>query len=64
MKLETKWKWFRRSISLISVVSGGLIAWSLWQWDFTLFVASLSLGIGGISFSVFIGFIDAFLEEL
>jgi len=64
MKLETKWKWFKRSTTLIAVVSGGLIAWSLRQRNFTLFIASLSLGIGGMSLSVLIGFIDAFLEEM
>lgn len=64
MKFETKWKLFKRFAMLTAIVSGCLIAWSIKQWDFTLFVASISLGIGGMSFQVVIGFIDSFLEEL
>lgn len=64
MKLETKWRWFKRSTWLIGVASGCLIAWSIHQRDLALFVASFSLGVGGASLSVLIGFIDAFLEEL
>jgi hypothetical protein len=64
MKLETKWKWFKRFAWLIALASGGLIAWSFKQWDFTLFVAALSLGLGGATLQVMIGFIDAFMEEM
>ncbi len=64
MKLEMKWKLFKRFTWLIGIASGCLIAWSIHQWDLTLFVASLSLGIGGMAFQVMIGFIDAFLEDL
>jgi len=63
MKFETKWKWFKRSVNLIALVAGCLIAESLYHWDFALFVASLSLGFSGMSLSVLTGFIDAFLEE-
>jgi len=45
------------------MVSGVLLAASITRQDFTLFIASLSLGVGSGSYSILFGFAEAFFDD-
>ena len=63
MSTETKWKWFKRFITLITLISGVLTGISIFQQDLTLFAASTTLFLVTVLFQVVIGFIDAMSND-
>ncbi len=63
MKFEEKMRWVKRFMALMMVASGSLTVVSLIQWNFALFIASISLGVGAGAYQIMVGFIDALLKE-
>ena len=63
MDTETKWKWFKRFITLITLISGVLTGIGIFHQDLTLFAVSTTLALVTILLQIVIGFIDAMSND-
>jgi len=63
MNTETRWKWFKRFITLITLVSGVLTGIGIFQQDLILFAVSIILFLVTVLFQIMIGFIDAMSND-
>lgn len=63
MNTETRWKWFKRFITLITLISGVLTGISIFQQDLILFAVSITLFLVTVLLQIMIGFIDAMSND-